>query len=197
MTNYGRCTRAWRAFIIRVRECVCLERGGGGGVKEISVLPHVVICKTTDPNSGKPNQTPLLQRSSPSLGENWRKKGGYQCARVINERQACEMRGAAFKNSKGHLINRTHVCFFFSVFFSFFCSICKIGALFILCENCAVPCSESLRLLNMSPVGLDRRGANTIGGGACLRASPRPPSAGCCAFALKPGDLRSARQFSK
>lgn len=29
-----------------------------GGLQKISVLPHVVICKTTDLKSGKPNQSP-------------------------------------------------------------------------------------------------------------------------------------------
>jgi len=44
---------------------------GEQAFKKITVLPHVVICKTTDLNPGKPNQTPLLQ---PFFGENRREK---------------------------------------------------------------------------------------------------------------------------
>lgn len=47
---------------VRLVTCVrvCVWRRRGVLFIKIPVLPHVVICKTTDLNSGKPNQTLLL-----------------------------------------------------------------------------------------------------------------------------------------
>lgn len=59
----------WKCMCVCWEEVVLVLVMGGGPFKKITVLPHVVICKTTDLNSGKPNQTPLLQPPFTFLGE--------------------------------------------------------------------------------------------------------------------------------
>lgn len=152
--------------------CACLCLRVRGTIQNRALWSPRGYLQNNPSKLEEPNRTPSVAAAFTVTGE--RRRTG------LEQKVGCYL-VIAKKNQK--VLNRKNICF--PIVY-----VNRNSFRLVERKKCCVPRSETLRLLNVSLVGLDRRGANTSRREACLRSPPRPPRAGCCVLALKPGDLR-------